>query len=532
MIVIPVFDKGFIKTSSPLRVTSDFGWRMDKAAGAIKFHRGIDIGIPVGTVITSPVNGKVVYNTVQKGYAGLYVTIRYIVAVDLFLDIYFMHLNTVDSSMSVGSTVRKGQRIGTSGGDPKDQPNAGSSRGPHLHFEIRKNGNVSVDPKYWFLSREDLFAVSKNRMLMYGDPNFASFTAEDMKSQTQYVYSPSTDITVPNATEYQKTKQKPKQPTIAKERLAAGVWQITKLLVDSSVQNKQVFDSGISTQTGSLLNFFNKVCQKPLVEFMGDTFGSQYYWIVRRPPFDKENILRLMNSAMLTISPEDILSTQLTWNTENIYSWYRYIPYGDVLGNPVAALFQPAVFFPEFASVWGSRPLAIESNYYNYAMSGRYNNDKEEKEENGNRIVRNAVRDFKYLIESNAYNAFTRRGTIVLQGDRRFKRGMLVMHTSGEIFHVDSVQNEYNVSIGGVQRTTTLNVSRGIYPAYIEGVEINGKKMSYFNIIEFGDQDINKLTAKDWKKYISGWKVNLDTFGFFISRQQVFYENLFYANYK
>ena len=303
MIVIPVFDKGFIKTSSPLRVTSDFGWRIDKATGEIKFHRGIDIGIPVGTVITSPVNGKVVYNTVQKGHAGLYVTIRYMVAVDLFLDIYFMHLNTVDSSMSVGSTVRKGQRIGTSGGDPKDQPNAGSSTGPHLHFEIRKNGNVSVDPKYWFLSREDLFAVSKNRMLMYGDPNFASFTAEDMKSQTQYVYSPSTDITVANATEYQKTKQKPKQPTIAKERLAAGVWQITKLLVDSSVQNKQVFDSGISTQTGSLLNFFNKVCQKPLVEFMGDTFGSQYYWIVRRQPFDKENILRLMISAMLTISP-------------------------------------------------------------------------------------------------------------------------------------------------------------------------------------------------------------------------------------
>ena len=259
---------------------------------------------------------------------------------------------------------------------------------------------------------------------------------------------------------------------------------------------------------------------------MGDTFGNQYYWIVRKPPFDKESFTKMIDLTLITLDEADILTTDLTWNNQGIYSWYQYVPYADLLGIREANLFMPAVFFPEFAAVWGSRPLCVESNYFNFAFSGRFNSDKSENSQNGDRIIRNAVRDFKFLVESNAYN--TRRGTITLIGDRRIKRGTVIMlPTSGEIFYVDAVTNTYDVTTQGVSRMTTLQVSKGMYPAYIYGKEIGLKKFSYFDIIDFGeDFDIEKITADNWKDYISKWKVNVDNFAFFMSKQQLYWENI------
>ena len=111
-------------------------------------------------------------------------------------------------------------------------------------------------------------------------------------------------------------------------------------------------------------------------------------------------------------------------------------------------------------------------------------------------------------------------------GDRRIKRGTLVTHTSGEIFYVDSVQNEYSVFDKQITRTTTLTVSRGMYPKFIDGFEMNNRKYSYFNIIDFGDLDIEQITSENWKKQISKWKVDIDNFGFFMSKQQVFWSNI------
>lgn len=523
MATIKTFMKGFLVGQTQLNVTSDFGKR--HMNGKIRKHNGIDFGVPVGTVLKAPVAGTVIKKTIQKNGAGLYVAIRYIADLGMYFDIYFMHLHTVESSISVGVSVAEGQTIGTTGG-AKGDPNAGHSTGPHLHLEIRRSGTVPVDPKYCFLAKERLYSVKYKKILNFGDTTWLSFPDSSLKSQTAYKYSAQADMTVADATEYVPIKKKSQPNTEAKERLAPGIWQITKLLVDSSVADKQVFDSGISTQMGSILNFFHKVCQEPLVEMMGDTFGSQYYWIVRRPPFDKENLTKLIESANFVLNGDDIISTNLGWNNQEIFSWYRYVPYGDLLGIPEAQLFMPAVFFPEFAAVWGSRPLAVESNYYNWAQSGRWNNDKTEQKNNGDRIIRNAVRDFKYLIESNAYNAFTRRGTITLIGDRRIKRGTLVTHTSGEIFYVDAVQNEYSVFDKQITRTTTLTVSRGMYPKFIDGFEINNRKYSYFNIIDFGDLDIEQITSDNWKKQISKWKVDIDNFGFFMSKQQVFWSNI------
>ena len=54
-----------------------------------------------------------------------------------------MHLTKCD--VHAGQIVKAGDLIGRSGGAVGDQPNAGSSTGPHLHFEIRINGTQHVD---------------------------------------------------------------------------------------------------------------------------------------------------------------------------------------------------------------------------------------------------------------------------------------------------------------------------------------------------------------------------------------------------
>lgn len=526
------FYKGFIDGQSQLNITSDFGKRNDPLNGKIENHYGIDFGVPQGTVLKAPLSGKIIERTVQNNGAGLYVTILHKVDSNVNIYILLMHLHSVESYINKGYEIKEGEKIGTTGGGADDQPNAGRSTGPHLHLEIRRGGNSSansVDPKYYFLAREKLVSAKNGKILNLGNSNFLNFDETALRTQTSYKYSLDSDITVSNATEYNLEKN---QDLIAKERLAPGIWQITNLVIDSSVEMKQVLDSGISTQQGSLLNFFRKVCQEPLVEFSGDTFGNKYYWIVRKPPFDKESLMRMINLTTIQLSDDTILSENLTWNNQDIYSWYRYVPYADLLGIQEANLFMPSIFFPEYASIWGSKPLCVESNYYNFAFSGRYNSDKPENKQNGDRIIRNAIRDFKYLIESNAYNPFTRRGTITIVGDRRIKRGTLVLHPAGELFYVDSVTNNYDISENGVVRTTTLQVSKGMYPDYIYGKDFfglnpKGKTMSYFNLIDWGeDFDIEKVNSSNFQDIISKWKVNYDSFGFFLAKQQVFYENI------
>ena len=293
--------------------------------------------------------------------------------------------------------------------------------------------------------------------------------------------------------------------------------------MDSSVSGRQIFDSSISMQTGPLINFFNKVCQQPLVEFSGDTFGDQYYFMVRKPPFDKEGIQRMQDLTSYTIEEDEIISTNIGWSNAGIYSWYQLIPFAEFGGLDQTMLYMPAIFFPEYAAIWGSKDLTIQSQYVNFYMSGYWNQQTDEqKKANGENIIKNAVRDLKYLIECNAYNPFTRSGQITLNGDRRIKRGTLVIMPNGEQFYVDSVSNSFSVGDSSVERTTTLNVSRGMFMEFIDGVKVNGENMSYFNIIDFGkDFDVNKVTVETWKQSMSSWKVNVNVFSFFLKRSQL-----------
>lgn len=100
-------------------------------------HGGIDIATPVGTAVVAPADGIVRVKNSPGGY-GLYVEIDH----GGGLVTRAAHLAAAD--VKDGDRVTRGQRIARSGG-AKGAPGAGNSQGPHVHYEVRRNGKP-VDP--------------------------------------------------------------------------------------------------------------------------------------------------------------------------------------------------------------------------------------------------------------------------------------------------------------------------------------------------------------------------------------------------
>lgn len=530
--------------ASTLTITSDVGYRKSFK----RMHKGLDIGLSVGTPLYAPIGGMLRVSRevgikdgkqVPKGW-GLNITITTKNADGNSITVRFAHLSWSQWTIGTSINVKPGVLIAKSGGAP-GYLNSGSSQGPHLHLEVLIN-NSFVDPKP-FLSQYTLMkggkVLQQSNPTKWGvnDNEIYYLNSEKITSKGEQVM---TKLEVQHSDVEQKPIKKETEFT-SNERYAPGIWQIVKVLIDSSVQQKQIVNSSIATQTGSLMNFVNRVCQKPLVEFFGDTYGSQYYFFVRRPPFDKEGFLRMINNGgMVIINSKDVISTNLAWNNQNIYSWYQYRPYADFLGSEITGLFFPSLFFPQYASIWGSKPLVIDSNYYNYAKTGRFNSTGESNKVKDvtaaeqKRIIQNAVMDFKYVIESNAYNPFYRQGTITLKGNRQLKRGTACYYApTNEVFYIDSVTQDWNITTSSVSRNTSISVSRGLVMDYIydniQKTAVTQKEvyLSYFNIIDFSggngktfEENIKNVDAENFTDFLKTWRVRADVFDFFISKNQ------------
>jgi murein DD-endopeptidase MepM/ murein hydrolase activator NlpD len=96
-------------------------------------HMGIDYSAPTGTPIFSVATGKVVH----LGYSGAFGNLIIIEHPGNYRT-YYAHLSNYNVELQVGNEVRRGLEIGYVG-------STGRSTGPHLHFELRKDG-VYVDP--------------------------------------------------------------------------------------------------------------------------------------------------------------------------------------------------------------------------------------------------------------------------------------------------------------------------------------------------------------------------------------------------
>ncbi len=112
------------------RISSAFGWRNISVAGN-RFHGGIDIAAPSGTAIRAARGGVVT----RSGWVGAY---GYLVVLDhgAGWETRYAHLSRID--VRVGERVAQGAVVGLVG-------STGASTGPHLHFEIRRDG-LALDP--------------------------------------------------------------------------------------------------------------------------------------------------------------------------------------------------------------------------------------------------------------------------------------------------------------------------------------------------------------------------------------------------
>lgn len=99
--------------------------------GSHSGHVALDFGVPIGTPVKATLDGKVVYaGWNDQGYGNL------VIVENGPYRVYFAHLSKIP--VKVGEKVTAGTIIGYSG-------NTGNSTGPHLHYEVRKNGQP-IDP--------------------------------------------------------------------------------------------------------------------------------------------------------------------------------------------------------------------------------------------------------------------------------------------------------------------------------------------------------------------------------------------------
>ncbi|MDR7556217.1 MAG: peptidoglycan DD-metalloendopeptidase family protein [Armatimonadota bacterium] len=118
----------------PLRgmVTSRFGFRRHPIFRARLFHQGVDIAAPHGTPVRAAGDGAVLFAGWYGGYGKLVVLDH-----GDGLSTLYGHLSAI--LVAPGAQVVRGQVIGRVG-------STGYSTGPHLHFEIRRNGQP-IDPQ-------------------------------------------------------------------------------------------------------------------------------------------------------------------------------------------------------------------------------------------------------------------------------------------------------------------------------------------------------------------------------------------------
>ncbi|GHV60574.1 peptidase M23 [Spirochaetia bacterium] len=129
-------NSGFRFPLRTYRLTSSYGPRTNPVTGRFRIHEGLDLAAPEGTDVFAAASG-VVTETGSDPVYGNYIIIKH---ADNWASLYG-HLSKID--IALRSEVRSGILIGRVG-------STGQSTGPHLHFELRRNGRAQDPGKYLF----------------------------------------------------------------------------------------------------------------------------------------------------------------------------------------------------------------------------------------------------------------------------------------------------------------------------------------------------------------------------------------------
>ncbi|MEI6896054.1 MAG: M23 family metallopeptidase [Psychromonas sp.] len=115
-------------------VSSAYGARKDPFTGKLKQHLGVDIAGAAGLPLIATAAGVVVQSGKISGY-GLMVEIQH------GNGLATRYAHAIELTVKTGDVVAKGQQVAVMG-------TSGRSTGPHIHYEVLKNGR-QVDPEYY-----------------------------------------------------------------------------------------------------------------------------------------------------------------------------------------------------------------------------------------------------------------------------------------------------------------------------------------------------------------------------------------------
>lgn len=332
-----------------------------------------------------------------------------------------------------------------------------------------------------------------------------------------------------------------KSPREVVETVGGGVWRWVALLFDKSIQDRKLADVSLGRPDGSLINLIWNYAQAPWVEFLQDTWNDRFYFTFRTPPWTKKLVQEHLRKGWIdntVIEDVDMISENLDFDTEQ-YSMYQ-IDYGSgswgTNENLVSVI--PTIPFPELAEIWGNKRLKVSTNMLPL-------NDTEDgaSADNLTYVRDRGIDDLMFVVSTNIYKPFTRKGTITINGDRRLKKGTWFLYKpTNEIFYIVNVSQNYKAS--PIDRTTTITVERGMVLDYVTGdatIKVDGKSvdLTYFDIVDIEniknelkeqlssdpneEQDVlggNNSTKEDI------FKINRPVLDFFLQRRQFGRENV------
>lgn len=139
-----------VSTKDLKQMASGYGWRTDPIYKMPKFHAGMDFAAPIGTEVYATGDGVIARADAEASGYGNHIRINHGYG---YMTLYG-HLSRI--KVRPGQKVKRGEVIGYVG-------NTGKSTGPHLHYEVFKNGE-NVNPiNFYFndLSPDEYEAMLK-----------------------------------------------------------------------------------------------------------------------------------------------------------------------------------------------------------------------------------------------------------------------------------------------------------------------------------------------------------------------------------
>jgi hypothetical protein len=383
---------------------------------------------------------------------------------------------------------------------------------------------IEGSPDRWFYGGDPESAWFK-RNIVTGEFNYYfSYTFQKVKTLISFIINQLSNIGIVEDSLFAHCAKVTEKFSTETEQGSAennvkGIWQMVRVFVDEALNDRRIVDRSLINPEGSLLDFFNKVCQEPFIEFWGDTWGNEFDIIVRQPPFTRKAIASVWNSeSYISVRTDDVMSASLTYD-DRIYAWYRLIPQNSMMGNSeyLSLVYVPIIFFNEYCELYGNKRCIINDIYFSESSLRGKNSGQ-----NTNTMSQALLNDLLFVVETNSYLPFTRKGTITINGDRRIKVGTFIfLEMTNELYYVTAVSNSISFNNNSIDRTTTLTVERGMFTDLLSG------KYNYFNIIDIDGirEEISRRNPdikKDETSKVSPSKfgVNTEVFNYFINRNR------------